>query len=263
MDAARELAQLRERDRELLADLVDGARQAGVAQPRLEHPQVQGERDELLLGAVVEVALDPPAGVVGGLDDPQPRDPQLLHPRAQLGLQALVVDRQRGGARGRGDELGRGVELGVVDDRRQAHAAAVDRGPGAAGAGVGERHRAAGVVDEDLALGQPVGDVERAVAETLGEQLADRAALGDARAQQPAHERAQRGADALERGDRDDRGRQREQAQRDADDRARAPTGRRAARPRPPARSRRGRPSRPRAGPAGRRGSAPRARSGA
>ena len=110
--------------------------QAGVRQPRLEHPQVQGERDELLLGTVVQVALDPPAGVVGGLDDPQPRDPQLLHPGAQLGLQALVVDRQRGGARRRGDELGRGVELGVVDDRRQPHAAAVDRGPRAAGPGV-------------------------------------------------------------------------------------------------------------------------------
>ena len=44
MDPARELAQLGERDRELLADLVDRARQAGVAEPRLEHPQVQRER---------------------------------------------------------------------------------------------------------------------------------------------------------------------------------------------------------------------------
>ena len=101
MDAARELAQLGERHRELLADLVDGAREPAVAEPRLEHPQVQRERDELLLGAVVEVALDPPARVVGGLDDPQPRHPQLLHAGAQLGLQALVVDRQRGGRRRR------------------------------------------------------------------------------------------------------------------------------------------------------------------
>ena len=75
--------------------------QPAVAEPRLEHPQVEREADELLLGAVVEVALDPPARVVGGLDDPQPRDPQLLHAGAQLGLQALVVDRQRGGARRR------------------------------------------------------------------------------------------------------------------------------------------------------------------
>ena len=72
-----------------------------VAEPRLQHPQVERERHELLLGAVVQVALDPAARVVGGLDDPQPRHPQLLHPRAQLGLQPLVVDRQRGGARRR------------------------------------------------------------------------------------------------------------------------------------------------------------------
>ena len=110
-----------------------------VAEPRLEHPQVEREADELLLGAVVQVALDPPAGVVGGLDDPQPRHPQLLDAGAQLGLQALVVDRQRGGRGGGGDELGRGVELGVVDDRGDAHAAALDRRPGAAGARVGQR----------------------------------------------------------------------------------------------------------------------------
>ena len=231
--------------------------QAAVAQARLEHPQVQRERDELLLRAVVQVALDPPARVVGRLDDPQPRHPQLLHPRAQLGLQALVVDRQRGGGGGRGDELRRRVELGVVDDRRQPHAPAVDRGPGAAGAGVGQLDRAAGVVDEDLALGQPVGDVERAVAEPLGQHLAHRAALGDARAQQPARERAQRRADALERGDRDDRRRQREQAEREPDAPGRAPTARRAARRRPPARSRRGPPARSPAARAARRATSP------
>ena len=236
MDAARELAQLRERDRELLADLVDGAREPAVRQPRLEHPQVEREADELLLGAVVQVALDPPARVVGGLDDPQPRDPQLLHPRAQLGLQALVVDRQRGGRGGGGDELRRGVELGVVDDRRHAHALALDRGPRAAGAGVGQLDRAAGVVDEDLALGQPVGDVQRAVAEPLGQHLAHRPALGDARAQQPAGERAQRGADALQRGDRDDRRRAARAGTARRRRPGRAPTDRRAARRRPRAR---------------------------
>ena len=76
-----------------------------VLQARLEHPQVERERDELLLRAVVEVALDPPPRRVARLDDPQPRDPQLLHARLQVGLQALVVDRQRGGRRGRLDEL--------------------------------------------------------------------------------------------------------------------------------------------------------------
>ncbi len=139
------------------------------------------KRHELLLRAVVQVALDPPARVVGGLDDPQPRHPQLLHPRAQLGLQALVVDRQRGGGRGRGDELRRRVELGVVDDRRHPHALVLDRRPRAPRAGVGQLDLAAGVVDEDLALGQPVGDVQGAIAEPLGQHLAHRPALDRAR----------------------------------------------------------------------------------
>ena len=216
-------------------------------QPRLEHPEVQGEADELLLGAVVQVALDPAAGVVGGLDDPQPRDPQLLHPRAELRLQALVVDRQRGGAGGGGDELGGGVELGVVDDRRQPHAAAVDRGPGAARAGVGERDGAAGVVDEDLALGQPVGDRQRAVAEPLGQQLADRAALGHARAQQPAR----RANAARRRRPPAPRSRRSSPAARAGRARARwpgrGPTGRRGGRRRPRARSPPARRARPRA----------------
>ena len=193
MDAARELPQLGQRDRQLLADVVDRRGQPAVAEPRLEHPQVQGQRHQVLLRVVVQVALDLAARVVGRLDDPQPRHPQLLHPRAQLGLQSLVVDRQRGGLRGGGDELGRGVELGVVHDRRHPLALVVDRRPGAAGARGGQLDLAAGVVDEDPALRQPVGDVQRPVAEPLGEHLAHRALLGRARAQHPAGELAQRG----------------------------------------------------------------------
>ena len=104
---------------------------------RLQQPQVERQRDELLLGAVVEVALDPAARVVAGLDDAHARDPQLLDAGAQVGLQPLVVDRQRGAGGGGVDELGPGVELGVVDDRGDAAAVALDRGPRAAGAGLG------------------------------------------------------------------------------------------------------------------------------
>ena len=223
MDAARELPQLGQRDRELLADLVDGAGQPAVTQPRLEHPQVQRERDELLLRAVVQVALDPPPRVVRRLDDPQPRDPQLLHPRAQLGLQALVVDRERGGGGGRGDELRRRVELRVVDDRRHAHALVLHRGPRAPGLGVGQLDLAPGVVDEDLALGQPVGDVQGAIPEPLGQHLAHGPALDGARGEQPPRDGAHRVPDRLEQRDRHDRGRQRQQAQRDADGRPELP----------------------------------------
>ena len=76
-----------------------------VLHARLEHPQLERERHELLLRAVVQVALDPPARGVAGLHDPQPRHAQLLHARLQVGLQALVVDRQRGRRGRRLDQL--------------------------------------------------------------------------------------------------------------------------------------------------------------
>ena len=65
------------------------------------------ERDELLLRAVVQVALDPPAGDVAALHDPRARRPQLLHVRAQLGRQPLVLERERRGAADGADQLAR------------------------------------------------------------------------------------------------------------------------------------------------------------
>jgi hypothetical protein len=105
----------------------------------------------------VEVALDAPAGLVGGLDDARARAAQLVDAGAQVGLQARVVDRERGGGGGGLDQLRRGVELGVVDGRRDAAAVALDGGPRAAGAGVRRLDRAAVVVDEDAPVGQPGG----------------------------------------------------------------------------------------------------------
>ena len=109
-----------------------------AAHARLEQAQVEREADELLLGAVVEVALEPAARGVGGLDDAHARDAQLLHARAQVGLQALVVECERGRRGGRLHELGAGLQRRVVDDRRDAPAVALDRRPRAPGAAVGQ-----------------------------------------------------------------------------------------------------------------------------
>ncbi len=118
MDAPRELAQLGQRTRQPLRQPVDQRRDLGlVGNPAVQQAQLERERNELLLGTVVQVALDPPARRVGRLHDPQSRDAQLLQPRAQVGLQALVVDRQRRCRRSRLHELAGGVQRGVVDDR--------------------------------------------------------------------------------------------------------------------------------------------------
>ena len=91
--------------------------------------EVDGQGDQVLLGAVVEVALDPaPLGVAAG-DDPGPRLAQVV------GLLAQLVERG----------LERGVELGVVEGQADLagqvgeHAVVV----------LGEGVRAAGALDHD------------------------------------------------------------------------------------------------------------------
>ena len=80
MEAAGELAQLLERERQLGGGRAEAARRRlrVAAEPRLREPERERERDEPLLRAVVEVPLEaPPLGGLG-LDDPRPRAPDLL-----------------------------------------------------------------------------------------------------------------------------------------------------------------------------------------
>ena len=82
MEAARELAQLLERQVELLGGAVRGSARASRGLPRLElrarEPQGQRERDEPLLRTVVEVALELAPLLVAGLDDAGARRLQVL-----------------------------------------------------------------------------------------------------------------------------------------------------------------------------------------
>ncbi len=63
--------------------------------------QVHRQRHQPLLGAVVEVALDPAPLLVARLDDPRPRRAQLLDLGPQLGVELLVL-----GGEGGADLLG-------------------------------------------------------------------------------------------------------------------------------------------------------------
>ena len=105
MQPARELAQLGQR----VIELVGGGpqqRRLRLGQPLLQHPKLDGERDQPLLRTVVQVALEPPALGHAGLQDPDPRRGQL---RARLG----ALQRQR-------DEFGEPGQpvLGVLAQRR-------------------------------------------------------------------------------------------------------------------------------------------------
>ena len=85
-----------------------------------EQPQLQRQRDEPLLGAVVQVALEPAALGVAGRDDALARRLQLGEPRLGLGVQALVLERDRRRGADRLDQLGVVVERRVVDERRHS-----------------------------------------------------------------------------------------------------------------------------------------------
>ena len=146
VDAVRELAQLAERRLDVAAQLLehrlDGLRiglheLAGQA-------DLDRERDEVLLRAVVEVALDPAPGLVGGSDDAQPGGLELrvaLLQGLEAGLERRVepdvVQREADLARelgqhalglvGEGDRVGRPLghdqpeQDPGVHDRSDAH----------------------------------------------------------------------------------------------------------------------------------------------
>ena len=103
----------------------DAGRLVG-AELRLEQPQLERERDQPLLGAVVQVALEALALAVAGLDDPGPRAAQLLQPGAQLHLQARVLERDAGGGRDAVEQLGLVEQRRVVHERGHGLAVALD-----------------------------------------------------------------------------------------------------------------------------------------
>ena len=121
MDSPGELPQLLERLLELPMRGLELAGSLGVTvQPRTKQPEPQRERDEPLLGAVVEVALESPARRVAGIDDARTRGAKLLELRAQLGVEPFVLERERGGRTHRPDQLALVLERDVVHDRRHS-----------------------------------------------------------------------------------------------------------------------------------------------
>ena len=85
-------------------------RGAAVGEAAADELKGEADPEQALLGAVVEVALDPSALGVAGFDDAHSRGPHLVELGAQLGLQAGVLQRQ---ARRRADRVDEG---GVVEE---------------------------------------------------------------------------------------------------------------------------------------------------
>ena len=96
MDAAREVAQLGERELGVLARLPDEVeRVLALGEPVLGEPDRQGDGHEPLLRAVVQVALEPPALRVGRGDDPRLRGGEPLDARGQHRVRARAEHEAR------------------------------------------------------------------------------------------------------------------------------------------------------------------------
>jgi hypothetical protein len=119
----------------------------------------------------VQVALDPPALGVAELDDAGPGGADLLELGPDLGLEALVLDREAGGGGDRLDQLGLVVEGGVVDQGGDGVAVVAQDRDAAAAARRGQLDRPGRLVHVGLLAGQPVGELDRRVVEGAGQGL--------------------------------------------------------------------------------------------
>ena len=175
----RELAQLVERLERLVDRIAQQRGEVGSTRStrpaRVREPQAVAEREQPLLGAVVEVALEPPALGVAGLDDPRARRAQLVAAGASASAcEPLVLDGQPRGGADLALQLGGRERRRVVDDDRELAAVAHDRRARAARAGGQRLDRKPLRVDVPPAAGQRVRDHQVGVAERLGERGAQR-----------------------------------------------------------------------------------------
>ena len=159
MDALRQLPRLRDRLLGVLERFVDQlSRRPVVGQRAARELQGDDRVHQTLLGAIVQVPLDPPAGLVGSLDDPAPRC-------GELGAALGVRDRGR-------DELRepRHACLGIRTDGVRVLEGRDDDAPGTAGDDDRGGHRRAGArLEQALAAvdGQAGIDVQRGIGDAI------------------------------------------------------------------------------------------------
>ena len=132
-----ELAQLGHRRAQLSLGGGELRVQRGVAGgvPAPSEADADRERHEALLGAVVEVALEPPALAVGGRDDPRARGAQLVELGAPRACRRSCSSASRAAAGDLGDQRRVVEQAAAVDDGGDAAAAADERVTSRSGAG--------------------------------------------------------------------------------------------------------------------------------
>ena len=172
-EPVRELAQILDRGAQLGVRLLErGGRLHAGREPRAHEPERQGESDEALLGAVVQVPLEPAPLGIGGVDDAGAGAAELFQPRRDLRVQALVLEGEPGGGAGLGHELRvvqeprrvreHGDRAVVLDERRARRLG-------------GKLDGSPLCVDEPVGALERIGHHERRVVDDLGEHVAEAA----------------------------------------------------------------------------------------
>ena len=168
-----------------LAQLVDrcpGVRRRGIeldkrvrvgvgTHPAPEELERDPERDESLLGAVVEIALDPATLGILGVDEAGARCLNRVELRPDLGLEPLVLDRQADRRDSRRHEARVVAEDGVEGDREERASVGIDGQRRPCRAVRRRRGERAGRVLEAGAVRHPAEDLERWVAERVAQRL--------------------------------------------------------------------------------------------
>src|SRR3954451_24356666 len=172
MEAPRNGAKLVERDSDLLPRLIETRASVLIARDLLlEQAELERERDQALLGAVVQVALQSLPLPLSGLDHASARSLQLLQMRLLFGLQACILERNAGCRRYRAQQLGLVVEDRIVDKRGDGLSVPVDQGCRVERRLVRELDRLTFEIRVGSKLGKPVDERQRRVAQHAGERV--------------------------------------------------------------------------------------------
>src|SRR5262245_9359678 len=165
MDTPGDVAELFERASDLSPRLIETSTRLGIAaQPLLEQAELERERDQPLLCAVVEIAFQALPLFLARRKHACPRASELFEPRLQLGVQACVLERNAGSSSDRVEKLALVVECRIVEQRGDVRPVAVDQRRSSAVA-IRDLHSPPIEIAVAPEVGKPVGACQRRVAQ--------------------------------------------------------------------------------------------------